>query len=85
VLIGALIIVQALVSVTTSIIQRPRPVGVEILGTWQGFSMPSRPMAILAAVLVNGLYALVPAGRPREVGKIVIAAVLAVTAVSRLY
>ena len=47
--------------------------------------MPSRPMAVLAAVLVNVLYALVPAGRPRELGKLVVAGLLAVTALSRLY
>jgi tRNA A-37 threonylcarbamoyl transferase component Bud32/membrane-associated phospholipid phosphatase len=85
VLIGALLVVQAVTTVTAGLIQRPRPVGVEILGSWEGFAMPSRPMAVLAAVLVGGLYTLCPAGRPREIGKAVAAAVLVVTALSRVY
>jgi tRNA A-37 threonylcarbamoyl transferase component Bud32 len=47
--------------------------------------MPSRPMAVLAAVGVNVLYALVPAGRPRELGKLVVAAVVVLAGASRLY
>src|SRR3954452_14636148 len=47
--------------------------------------MPSVPMAITAAFLVNTLYALVPAGRHRTTGKWVTCGLLAVTALSRLY
>jgi len=82
--LGALLTVSNLTAVAAQMIQRPRPVGVEILGHWEGFSMPSRPMAVLAAVLVCALYALVPAGRPREVGKLLAAGTLVVTAVSRV-
>jgi tRNA A-37 threonylcarbamoyl transferase component Bud32 len=42
-------------------------------------------MAILALMLVSALYAVVPAGRLREIGKPVVAAVLALTMLSRLY
>jgi tRNA A-37 threonylcarbamoyl transferase component Bud32 len=83
--LGALFVVSNLTSVAGQIIQRPRPVGIEILGRWEGFAMPSRPMAILAAVGISVLYALVPAGRPREIGKVVFAGLLAVTALSRIY
>ncbi|GAA1041491.1 hypothetical protein GCM10009557_65360 [Virgisporangium ochraceum] len=83
--IGAMLTVSAVTDVAAGLIQRPRPVGVEILGDWEGFAMPSRPMAVVAAVGVNVLYALVPAGRPRELGKLVVGAVLGVVAVSRLY
>ena len=83
--IGAVLAVTTVTEVAAGLIQRPRPVGVEILGDWEGFAMPSRPMAVLAAVGVNVLYALVPAGRPREWGKLVVGAVVAVTALSRLY
>jgi hypothetical protein len=44
------------------VIQRPRPVGIEILGPWKGYAMPSLPLAVLAVFLVNTLYAAVPAG-----------------------
>jgi tRNA A-37 threonylcarbamoyl transferase component Bud32/membrane-associated phospholipid phosphatase len=83
--LGALLTVSNLTLAAGQLIQRPRPVGVEILGHWEGFSMPSRPMAVLAAVLICVLYALVPAGRPRELGKLVITVPLVVTAVSRVY
>jgi tRNA A-37 threonylcarbamoyl transferase component Bud32 len=83
--LGALFVVKVVVEVANGLIQRPRPVGVEILGHWEGFAMPSRPMAVLATVLVCALYALVPAGRPREVGKLVVAGVLVITALSRIY
>jgi membrane-associated phospholipid phosphatase len=75
-------------NVTDSIaqlIQRPRPVGIEILGGWKSFAMPSLPMAVLATFLLCSLYALVPAGRLRQAGKPVIAVLLAITVLSRLY
>jgi tRNA A-37 threonylcarbamoyl transferase component Bud32 len=83
--IGAVLAITAVTDVASGLIQRPRPLGVEILGDWEGFAMPSRPMAVLAAVGVNVLYALVPAGRPREVGKLVVGAIVVLTGLSRLY
>jgi tRNA A-37 threonylcarbamoyl transferase component Bud32/membrane-associated phospholipid phosphatase len=83
--LGSLLVVSAFTAVAGGLIQRPRPLGIEILGPWEGYAMPSRPMAVLAAVGVCVLYALVPQGRLRERGKVVVAAVVVVTALSRLY
>jgi membrane-associated phospholipid phosphatase/tRNA A-37 threonylcarbamoyl transferase component Bud32 len=66
-------------------LQRPRPFEVEIIGPWAGFSMPSLPITVLATFLLNIAYSLVPAGRTRTISKWVVCAVLAVTALSRLY
>src|SRR3954471_5660129 len=66
-------------------LQRPRPYEVEILGPWAGFSMPSLPVTVLATYLVTSVYSLVPAGRYRTIGKWVVCALLAITALSRLY
>jgi membrane-associated phospholipid phosphatase len=66
-------------------VKRPRPLGVEILGDWKGYSMPSLPMAVLAGFLVATLYGNVPGGRPRQMLKPVVAAVLTLVALSRLY
>jgi tRNA A-37 threonylcarbamoyl transferase component Bud32 len=66
-------------------IQRPRPLGIEILGPWKGFAMPSLPVVVLAAFLVCTLYSNVPAGRPRQVGKLIVTAVLVAVVASRLY
>jgi tRNA A-37 threonylcarbamoyl transferase component Bud32/membrane-associated phospholipid phosphatase len=66
-------------------LRRPRPYEVEVIGDWSGFSMPSLPMTVLAAFLVSTLYALVPAGRTRTIGKGIAGGLLFLTAASRLY
>jgi membrane-associated phospholipid phosphatase/tRNA A-37 threonylcarbamoyl transferase component Bud32 len=66
-------------------VRRPRPFGVTIEGPWAGWSMPSRPVAYLAAVGVAMLYSLVPKGRWRQTGKWVVTGVVALLAFSRMY
>lgn len=83
--IGVALLVVNVASLVVGTLQRPRPYGVELLGRWAGYSMPSLPVTVLTAFLVCTLYSLVPAGRPRERGKWVLGAVLAVTVLSRLY
>jgi len=74
-----------LLSAMTLEIGRMRPAGIEILGPWQGYSQPSRPVATLALALVGVLYTLVPAGRWRNLGKWAAAIVLAALCAARLY
>jgi len=81
----ALFVVTLGSTVASDLLHRPRPLGVEILGSWTESALPSVPMAFLTAILVTGLYTLVPAGRLRERGKLVVAGILAVTALSRFY
>ncbi len=83
--LGVCLLVPTLSLGAAATLQRPRPYGVEILGPWSGFAMPSVPMTVLTASLVSAVYALVPAGRWRTVGKWAVVAVLAGTAASRLY
>jgi len=83
--IGVALVVAKVGVFMTRTLQRPRPYGVEILGDWTGFSMPSLPVTVLAAFLVSTVYALVPAGRPRTIGKLVVLGLLVVTVASRLY
>jgi membrane-associated phospholipid phosphatase/tRNA A-37 threonylcarbamoyl transferase component Bud32 len=83
--IGVSVVVVEVAARLASALQRPRPYEVEILGRWAGFSLPSLPMTVLAAFLVSTAYSLVPAGRPRTIAKWVIAALVVVTAFSRLY
>jgi tRNA A-37 threonylcarbamoyl transferase component Bud32/membrane-associated phospholipid phosphatase len=52
-------------SVVQIIVARPRPTAVEILGRWNGFSHPSRPVVGLSLTVVAAIYALVPQGRWR--------------------
>jgi tRNA A-37 threonylcarbamoyl transferase component Bud32 len=74
-----------LISAMTLGIGRMRPAGIEILGPWQGYAQPSRPVATLALALVGMLYTLVPAGRWRNRGKWAAAIILAALCAARLY
>ncbi|HEU4349984.1 MAG TPA: phosphatase PAP2 family protein [Actinoplanes sp.] len=65
--------------------RRPRPYGVTIIGHWSSYSMPSFPIAILAACLMGIAYSLVVPGRPREWAKLCIGVLLVVVAFARLY
>ena len=83
--IGTMWLVSNLTAAANELIQRPRPLTVDMLGHWQGFAMPSRPVAVLTATAVNVLYALVPAGRARGRGKVIAAAFVTVVCAGRLY
>ncbi len=83
--LGAGLVVDNGTDAISGVIHRPRPLGVEILGSWSGFAMPSLPMAVLAAFSISTLYSHVPAGRPRQLGKIVVAVVLTLVVAARLY
>jgi tRNA A-37 threonylcarbamoyl transferase component Bud32 len=85
VFLGSLIIVEVLAYAISLAVARPRPLGVEILTDWNGFSMPSRPMAALAVTLFGMAYALVPAGRQRYLTKWVAAGIVAAVWVARAY
>ena len=83
--VGVALVVVNFGAAMLTALQRPRPYEVELMGRWAGYSMPSLPITVLTAFLVCTLYSLVPAGRPRTVGKWTVVALLAVTALSRLY
>ncbi|HEX5300085.1 MAG TPA: RIO1 family regulatory kinase/ATPase [Streptosporangiaceae bacterium] len=74
-----------LMSAVTLEIGRMRPSGLPVLGPWQGYSQPSRPVAVLTLALVGVLYTLVPAGRRRNQGKWVAALIAAALCTARLY
>jgi tRNA A-37 threonylcarbamoyl transferase component Bud32/membrane-associated phospholipid phosphatase len=82
---GVVLVVVNVAAVMATMLQRPRPFEVELLGSWSGFSMPSLPMTVLAAFLVSTVYALLPPGRTRTVGKWVVCGLIVITALSRLY
>ncbi len=52
---------------------RPRPYDVTAIHRWAGYSFPSPPVGLLAAVLIAIAYSLVPAGRPRRWAKLAVA------------
>ena len=83
--VGVGLVIVSLGSTMLTVLQRPRPYEVELIGRWAGYSMPSLPITVLTAFLVSMLYSLVPAGRKRTLGKWVICGLLVLTALSRLY
>ena len=85
VFLGSILMLEIVAYQISILLLRPRPFGVRPLAGWQGFSMPSRPLASLAVTLTGIVYALVVQGRPREIAKWVIGAVLALAFFSRVY
>jgi len=83
VFVGSFLAVLLAVRLTT--VDRPRPFGVDLRGSWAGWAMPSRPVAILAATLVGVLYTLVPVGRWRQLGKWAATGLVAAFALARVY
>jgi tRNA A-37 threonylcarbamoyl transferase component Bud32/membrane-associated phospholipid phosphatase len=71
-------------SVLSAVLKRPRPFGVVIDGSWNGYALPSVPVAMLAATLVSVLYVLVPEGRWRQAGKWVATGLVALAGVGRV-
>src|SRR5215211_1691394 len=83
VFVGSFLLVLLVVRLAT--VDRPRPFGVELRGSWAGWAMPSRPVAILSATLVGVLYTLVPVGRWRQLGKWVATALVTAFALARVH
>jgi tRNA A-37 threonylcarbamoyl transferase component Bud32/membrane-associated phospholipid phosphatase len=80
------VVAVGLAAAQLAIVQaRVRPLGVTIIGRWDGFSFPSPSMAALAVTLVGMVYALLPPGRPRSRGKWIVGLVLVVAGFARMY
>jgi membrane-associated phospholipid phosphatase/tRNA A-37 threonylcarbamoyl transferase component Bud32 len=82
---GAVVGVIALSSLLAYLFMRPRPLEVEILGDWTGAAHPSRPVAVFTATVVGMLYSLVPQGRLRQLGKLIIAGLVTALSISLVY
>ncbi|MGH2776692.1 MAG: phosphatase PAP2 family protein [Actinomycetota bacterium] len=85
VFLGSIFIVGFITNTMAYLIARPRPLGIEILGHWEGFSHPSQPMAFLAVTLVGISYSLVPPGGLRTFAKIVSGVAILLLGFARLY
>ncbi len=48
-------------------IKRPRPFGAPVLGDWEGYAHPSRPIALITVAVMGIALSLVPSGRARRV------------------
>jgi hypothetical protein len=66
-------------------LSRPRPYGVQIIGSWAGYSGVSPPVAVVTIFLMGAVYCLAVPGRARTWAKAAVAAVVAVFGLTRLY
>ena len=66
-------------------LSRPRPYGVPIIGRWDDYSAPSWVVLAVTFFLMAAVYCLVVPGRARSYAKAVVAGVVAVLCLSRLY
>jgi tRNA A-37 threonylcarbamoyl transferase component Bud32/membrane-associated phospholipid phosphatase len=82
--IVALAVTSQLALVLSAVLKRPRPFGVAIDGSWNGYALPSIQIAVLAASLVSALYVLVPEGRWRQRGKWAATAFVALAGLARV-
>lgn len=64
--LGVLTTTAGVVTLIAWEIKRPRPFGAPIIGDWQGYAHPSRPIALLGVALMGIALTLVPAGRTRR-------------------
>ncbi len=85
VLLVSWFVFDALIDGLTVLIARPRPTAVEILGGWDGFSHPSRPVASLAFALVAMIYTVTPHGPARNTAKLVAPVPVLALVLARLY
>ena len=80
----ALLVTFLAENVVGPIAQRPRPFGVDIRTGWGGWALPPLQLVFLSATLVAVLYTLVPEGRWRNIGKWVVAALIALAGLGRV-
>jgi tRNA A-37 threonylcarbamoyl transferase component Bud32 len=89
VFLGAFFLVQALATyLANGILEQAlplRPAGIAMLGPAGRSAYPLAPVAMLTARLVGMLYALIPQGRMRQSGKAVVAGIVTLVALARLY
>lgn len=67
------------------VLGRMRPAGVEIIGRWEGYAYPSRPVTEITLVLTLAVLVLVPSGTGRRLAARVAVALLALLVAARLY
>ncbi len=85
VFVGAILTTEVIAYQTSLFMARPRPLGVESLAPWNGYSMPSGPLAGLAVTLTGITYSILTHGRARYLAKWFIAGTLLAVVFARIY
>lgn len=85
VFLGATLVVSLLTNGLSDAIARPRPLGIDRLVGWEGFSHPSAPVAAFALTTVGILYTLLPHGEVRNKGKVAAGVLVFALSMARVY
>jgi tRNA A-37 threonylcarbamoyl transferase component Bud32/membrane-associated phospholipid phosphatase len=85
VLLGSILAVGFVSTILALGFPRNRPLGVSIIGNWEGTPFPSRPVALLAVTLIGITYTLVVPGRPRTIAKWVSGGLIALLGLAEIY
>jgi membrane-associated phospholipid phosphatase len=80
----AILIVQGTVEIIGYVVGRPRPF-VEMIGSWEGPSHPSAPVAGLAVTVASMSYVLAPSGRWRRIALSASGILVALLILAQLY
>jgi tRNA A-37 threonylcarbamoyl transferase component Bud32/membrane-associated phospholipid phosphatase len=82
---GVILVTTGLATWLSLAIARQRPYDIEILGHWEGFAQPSRPVIDLAVAWLGVIYLLIPQGTWRQIAKWVAGAWVGLFAVGQVY
>jgi Lipopolysaccharide kinase (Kdo/WaaP) family len=85
VFVGTILFVTWLVEQLQLFVTRPRPMGVRIIGSWEGFSFPSAPVTAAAITGLGVLYTILEPGRARRIGKLVFWTLLGLLVAAQWY
>jgi membrane-associated phospholipid phosphatase/tRNA A-37 threonylcarbamoyl transferase component Bud32 len=83
--LGSIMVLAIFGQVLINGYRRPRPYDVTAAGRWQGFSLPSATVAIVAFTVVGIIYMLAVPGHQREVAKRVGFVLVGILAAARVY
>jgi membrane-associated phospholipid phosphatase/tRNA A-37 threonylcarbamoyl transferase component Bud32 len=83
--VGLLIVVDGISAALIGTIGRPRPMGVEILGDWRSYSLPSIAVVTFSITVISGVYCFAPAGAVRRRAALAAGIAIAALCLSRLY
>ncbi|MFL5799007.1 MAG: lipopolysaccharide kinase InaA family protein [Actinomycetota bacterium] len=85
VFVGTVLVVTWLVGQLPLVVPRARPMGVEIIGGWTGFALPSSTVAAAAVTGLGIAYTFLEAGRIRRIGKWILWILLALLVLANWY
>lgn len=83
--LGVLCLIAVLWAVVAAEIQRSRPINVDIIGVWDSYAHPSRPIALVTPILIALVLTVTPAGPIRHRAYIATGGILGLLGFAQIY